>query len=144
MNRPSRRAVVRSGVWAVPVVATSAAAPAFAGTGETPPVTIDGVGAACKLPGVGQHSKDYRFTLSFDSTSATIQTVTVNSFTFKGSSYTPHPDQVAVPAHASGYQYSFTLYGFSNSSNTSALVTSTANGVVGTTTVSFPSFNPCH
>ena len=32
MNKPSRRAVVRTGVWAVPVVATAAAAPAFAGT----------------------------------------------------------------------------------------------------------------
>ena len=51
MNKPSRRAVVRTGVWAVPVVATAAAAPAFAGTGTPPPVIIVGVGAGCKLPG---------------------------------------------------------------------------------------------
>ena len=51
MNKPSRRAVVRTGVWAVPVVATASMAPAFAGSGTPPPVTIDGVGAACKLPG---------------------------------------------------------------------------------------------
>jgi hypothetical protein len=143
MNKPSRRAVVRTGVWAVPVVATAAAAPAFAGTGDTPPVTIDGIGAACKLPGEGQHSKDYRFTLSFDSNSANAETVTINSFDFKGSTYTPSPNQVVVPANASNFMSSFTLFGFNNSSNTSAVVTYSVNGVVGTATVSFPSFHPC-
>lgn len=49
MNKPSRRAVVRTGVWAVPVVATASAVPAFAGSGQT--ITITGVAASCKMPG---------------------------------------------------------------------------------------------
>jgi hypothetical protein len=51
MNKPSRRAVVRTGVWAVPVVGTAAAAPAFARTGEVPPVSIDGIGQGGTFPG---------------------------------------------------------------------------------------------
>jgi|tagenome__1003787_1003787.scaffolds.fasta_scaffold19166418_2 hypothetical protein len=50
MTRPSRRAVVRTGVWAVPVVATRAAAPAFAGRGAPRPLTVDRGSAACRLP----------------------------------------------------------------------------------------------
>jgi hypothetical protein len=144
MNKPSRRAVVRTGVWAVPVVATVAAAPAFAATsGGPPPVTIDGMGTACKLPGEGQHSKDYRFTLSFDSNSANPETVTINSFDFKGSTYTPSPNTVVVPANASNFLSTFTLFGFTNSSQESATITYTVDGITGTATVSFPAFPPC-
>ena len=74
MNKPSRRAVVRTGVWAVPVVATAAAAPAFAGTGTPPPVTIGAVGRGCKLPGNSTDVyKGYRMVLTFDNTSGTAQ-----------------------------------------------------------------------
>ena len=41
MNKPSRRAVVRTGVWAVPVAAPAGAAPAFAGTGQSVSTVVD-------------------------------------------------------------------------------------------------------
>jgi hypothetical protein len=60
VNRPSRRAVVRTGVWAVPVVPTAAAAArASAGTGEAARVTIDGIGSLAGPLAPGScHPKD--------------------------------------------------------------------------------------
>lgn len=52
-NKPSRRAVVRTGVWAVPAVAMAASAPAFAGTGGGNTVVT---AVAQKCP--GQSSQD--------------------------------------------------------------------------------------
>jgi hypothetical protein len=69
MNKPSRRAVVRTGVWAVPVVATASMAPAFAGSG-VPPITITGVAASCKLPGE-KRGKSYAIILSVHNSSTT-------------------------------------------------------------------------
>jgi hypothetical protein len=63
MNKPSRRAVVRTGVWAVPVVATAAAAPAFATVSCTDCVTITGFAGGCKLPG-NPRGKSYAITLN--------------------------------------------------------------------------------
>src|SRR3954454_5773668 len=79
MNKPSRRAVVRTGVWAVPVVATAAAAPAFAGTDTPPPVVILGTGSGCKVSGgSGQGDpKEYNMVITFDNTSQTNQDVTI-------------------------------------------------------------------
>jgi hypothetical protein len=74
MNKPSRRAVVRTGVWAVPVVATAAAIPAFA-TGSGTPVTITGVAASCKLPGVVR-GKSYAIVLSVHNSSQS-DTITI-------------------------------------------------------------------
>jgi hypothetical protein len=75
MNKPSRRAVVRTGVWAVPVVATASMAPAFAGSGS-PPIEITGVAAACKMPGVVR-GKDYAIILNVHN-SSTADTLTID------------------------------------------------------------------
>jgi hypothetical protein len=80
MNKPSRRAVVRTGVWAVPVVATAAAAPSFAGTG-TPPIEITGVAASCKLPGVVR-GKSYALILNVTNSSTT-DTLTITEIDIK-------------------------------------------------------------
>jgi hypothetical protein len=143
MNKPSRRAVVRTGVWTVPAVATVAAAPAFAGT-VTPPVTIGGDGESCKLPGSGQHTKDYRFTLTLTNTTGDAQTVTITSFTFAGTSYTPDPQTVVVPANSTVAD-AFTLYGFDNSSsNPVAIITYSVDGSTFTASVKFKTpINPC-
>ena len=121
MNKPSRRAVVRTGVWAVPVVATAASAPAFAGTEGPPPVTISATGAVCKDPGEGQNTKDYEFTLFFTNTLGTAQTVHFASFVFKGKDNVPL-DDVEVPAGATNWAYVVKLFKFSNSSSNNVAV----------------------
>jgi hypothetical protein len=80
MNKPSRRAVVRTGVWAVPVVATASMAPAFAGSG-TPPVEITGVAAACKMPGEPR-GKSYAIILNVHNSSDAV-TLNITDITIK-------------------------------------------------------------
>jgi hypothetical protein len=141
MNKPSRRAVVRTGVWAVPVVATAAAAPAFAGT-ETPPVTIDANGSACKLPG---HSTDvfygYRMVLTFHNTSGTDQAIHIDSFTISGKKTTDIiPVDFTVPDGDSTRVF---IVQSTTSSQRTATVCYTVAGQSVCTPVSFPSFAPC-
>jgi hypothetical protein len=141
MNKPSRRAVVRTGVWAVPVIATAAAAPAFAGT-ETPPVTIDANGAACKLPG---HSTDvaygYRMVLTFHNTSGTPQAIHIDSFTISGKTTTDFtPTDFIVP---DGDSTKVFIVQSSDSSQRSATVCYTVESQTVCTAVTFPSFAPC-
>jgi hypothetical protein len=142
MNKPSRRAVVRTGVWAVPVVATAAAAPAFAGTGEPPPVTIDGVGAGCKFPG---RSTDvpfgYRMTLTFHNTSGVAQPITIVNFSISGKATTDvNPKSFTVPINDSTKTF---IVESSTSSQRFATVTYIVDGQTVTTVVDFGSFAPC-
>ncbi len=144
MNKPSRRAVVRTGVWAVPAVATVAAAPAFAATSGPPPVTIGAVGTVCKDPGSGQNTKDYEFTVAFANTTASSQTVLINKINFKGKDNTPAPASVVVPANSSLNQ-AFKLFKFSNSSsNPVATFYYSVSGTSCTATVTFGTpIHPC-
>jgi len=142
MNKPSRRAVVRTGVWAVPVVATAAAAPAFAGTNEPPPVTIDAIGQACKLPG---HSTDveygYRMVLTFHNTSGSTQPITIVNFVISGAATTDiTPKQFSVPTGDSPKLF---IVQSTNSAQRDATVTYMVDGQTISTVVSFASFNPC-
>jgi hypothetical protein len=145
MNKPSRRAVVRTGVWAVPVVATAAAAPAFAGT-ETPPVTIDSVGSGCKLPGHSTHNGEtfygYRMVLTFQNNTATQQDVTLLDFTISGKATTGFP----VGSHLfldPGDTPELFIVTSSASSQRTATITYSVNSQIITQTVTFPDFNPC-
>jgi hypothetical protein len=142
MNKPSRRAAVRTGVWAVPVVATAAAAPAFAGTGDPPPVTIDGVGQACKLPG---QSTDvhygYRMVLTFHNVSGSAQVVTIAKFESSGAKTTDiTPTQFSVPKGDSTRVF---IVQSSNSAQRNATVTYVVDGQTVSTVVAFDSFGPC-
>ena len=108
MNKPSRRAVVRTGVWAVPAVATVAAAPAFAiQSGGTPPVEVTGVLDGCKFPGHSSHDENtwygYKFVIGFHNTTAGSATVgiTCDSLTISGADTTeisPCPESFVVGA----------------------------------------------
>jgi hypothetical protein len=169
MNKPSRRAVVRTGVWAVPAVATAAAAPAFASgsvdncAGD---VCLSGNGAACKLPGHSTHNNatwyGYRMTLTFFNDSGADQTVTVQSVDFgKGTQTTisaPSPATFTVAASCttasggcSGYTDPVTgdftpfvlIVQSTNSAQDTALVCFTSEAQVACAPVFFPSFNPC-
>jgi hypothetical protein len=142
MKKPSRRAVVRTGVWAVPVVATAAAAPAFAGTNAPPPVTVDAVGAACKLPGSSTDvRKGYRMVLTFHNTSGSPQAVVVTSFTISGAPTTDvTPKSFTVPNGISSRVF---IVQSSTSSQRSATVSYLVNGQSRSTVVDFGSFNPC-
>jgi hypothetical protein len=145
MNKPSRRAVVRTGVWAVPVVATVAAAPAFAATsGNPPPVTIDAVGSVCKDPGEGQNTKDYEFTLTFTNTTASSQTVLISNFNFKDRDNVPDPASVVVPANTTMNQ-TFKLTNFDDSSsNPVATIMYSVSGSSFTASVTFKTpIHPC-
>lgn len=142
MNKPSRRAVVRTGVWAVPAVAVAASAPAFAGTGEPPPVTIDGIGAACKLPGNSTDVyKGYRMVLTFHNTTADAQPLTVLDFTISGAATTDFtPKSFTVP---SGDSTKLFIVQSTTSSQRYATVTYLVDGQTISTVVDFQSFNPC-
>ena len=142
MNKPSRRAVVRTGVWAVPVVATAAAAPAFAGTGETPPVTIDGVGAACKLPGNSTDVlKGYRMVLTFHNTTHSPQPITITSFVISGAATTDFtPTSLTV---AAGDSTQLFIVQSTTSSQRYATVNYLVDGQSVSTVVDFSSFAPC-
>lgn len=147
MNKPSRRAVVRTGVWAVPVVATAAAVPAFAGTGSPPPVQISAVGSVCKDPGEGQNTKDYEFTLSFTNIMATDQTVHFTHFIFEGKDNVPL-DDVTVPANATNFLYTVKLTNFDDSSSNPVAVVdytvSSTGGIVYEQEVTFDiPIHPC-
>ncbi len=100
MNKPSRRAVVRTGVWSIPVVATVAAAPAFATVSNTQCVTITGFGGGCKLPGKPR-GKSYAITLHL-ANSGKPQTVTIESITVTGAPLVQEcPTTFAVPSGSS-------------------------------------------
>jgi hypothetical protein len=143
MNKPSRRAVVRTGVWAVPVVATAAAAPAFAGTGEPPPpVTIDGIGQGCKFPGQSTEVPfGYRMTLTFHNTSGVSQPIVIVSFVISGKAATEvDPTSFTVPADDSTKTF---VVQSTTSSQRFATVIYEVAGQTETTVVDFGSFPPC-
>ena len=144
MNKPSRRAVVRTGVWAVPAVATVAAAPAFAATSGPPPVTIDAVGSVCKDPGDGQNTKDYELTVTFKNTTGSSQTVLVTKINFEDKDNTPVPGSVVLAANSSTNQ-TFKLFNFDNSSsNPVATLYYSVSGTAYTATVTFATpIHPC-
>ena len=142
MQKPSRRAVVRTGVWAVPVVAAAAAAPAFAGTSTKPPVTVDGVGSGCKLPGESTDViKGYRMVLTFHNTSQSAQAVTVTSFSISGAPTTDFtPKSFMVPAGTSSKVF---IVQSTTSSQRAATVSYLVAGQSSSVVVDFGSFNPC-
>ena len=105
MNKPSRRAVVRTGVWAVPVVATAAAAPSFAGTGDTGctadgNVCVSGAGSGCKLPGESTHNGatyfGYRMVVTFTNNTNGPLDVSLNDFTISGKPTTGFPSGTTI------------------------------------------------
>jgi hypothetical protein len=144
MNKPSRRAVVRTGVWAVPVVATAAVAPAMATSGTPPPVTIDSVGQACKLPG---HSTDYpfgyRMIVTYENNTSTQQTVDLISLTINHKAVTGFPSGTSFTIDANSPLPQLYIVFSSESSQRQATITYEVDGQVITQTVTFASFNPC-
>lgn len=145
MNKPSRRAVVRTGVWAVPVVATAAAAPAFAGT-TTPPVDIESMGSGCKLPGHSTHNDvtfyGYRMVVTFDNNTTSSQVVALIDFTINHKAVTGFPvgSQLTLQPGPNPELFIVTS---SESSQRLATITYQYNGNIFTKTVTFPDFNPC-
>jgi hypothetical protein len=125
------------------VVATAAAAPAFAGSNEPPPVSIDAVGAACKLPGNSTDVyKGYRMVLTFHNTTGSPQVVNITSFTITGATTSAFtPTTFTVPDGDSTRVFIVTS---TTSSQRSATVCYVVAGQAAECTgVSFPSFAPC-
>lgn len=147
MNKPSRRAVVRTGVWAVPVVATAAAAPAFAGTGTPPPVSIGSTGSGCKLPGQSTHNNEtyygYRMVVTFQNNTASTQNVTLLDFQINGKPTMGFPVGSIVTIAASVDTPELFIVTSSASSQRTATITYGVQGQIFTATVTFPQFNPC-
>jgi len=142
MKKPSRRAVVRTGVWTVPVIATAAAAPAFAGTCNPPPVSVDGVGYGCKLPGDSTDvHKGYRMVLTFHNTSRSAQPTTVTSFTISGAPTTDFtPKSFTVPPGTSTKVF---IVQSTTSAERAATVSYLVAGQSKVKVVDFGSFKPC-
>ncbi len=141
MNKPSRRAVVRTGVWAVPVVASATIAPAYASTsGNPPPVQITGVGGGCKLPG-SPNDWSYRIVLLFHSNSSTDETVTIVKFDISGApTSTFDPSTFTVPPGDSSKTFTVSS---TNSANRTATLTYMVEGQTYTVVVNVPTFHPC-
>ena len=146
MNKPSRRAVVRTGVWAVPVVATAAAAPAFAGTDTPPPVVILGVGSGCKVSGNSGPGdpKEYNMVITFDNTSATNQDVTITKFEIDSKPTTGFTVPKTVTGLIPGQTPYLITVSSTASSQRTATITYSVNGQIVVTDVTFPDFDPCN
>lgn len=143
MNKPSRRAVVRTGVWAVPVIATAAAAPAFAGSGSTPPVTIDGSGSGCKLPGKSTDTDHgYRMVVTFTNNTGKTQSVTLLDLKIEGKPTSGFPVG-RVLTLAPGKTPELFIVTSTSSSQRAATITYSVNGQAHTMGVGFSKFNPC-
>jgi hypothetical protein len=151
MNKPSRRAVVRTGVWAVPVVATAAAVPAFA-TGSGPSCTTDGkvcvegVGTGCKLPGESTHNGatyfGYRMVVTFDNTTTSDITIHLDDFQISGKPTTGFPKDTDLTL-SPGQNPELYIVTSSASSQRSATIFYTYLGQSVSATVTFDTFNPC-
>lgn len=77
----SRRTVTKAMAWAVPVIAVSAAVPAYAAS----QINFDLNGAGCKLPGNSNSIfKGYAFALSIDNSSTIPITITIVDITLNG------------------------------------------------------------
>jgi hypothetical protein len=141
MNKPSRRAVVRTGVWAVPVVAVAAAAPALATSGP-PPVTITGLAGGCKLPG-NPRGKSYAITLNITNSSSTPQAFSIDGVTVTGTPVgSACPNTFSVPSGNS--QVTFYISDLQNSQQKDATVTISyeSNGTPETFSFQINGFHP--
>jgi hypothetical protein len=139
MSAPTRRSVVRAGVWTVPVVVTAAAAPAFAGSGTTCPVTIDLNGQACEQP-CGGKKHAYRVSLTTHNSSTSNKTVTLTSFTFATGSTTVSPASF-VAAH--GTSTHVVVVTSTTAASHDATIVYAVDGHTYTATVHFSSFKSC-
>jgi hypothetical protein len=122
MNKPSRRAVVRTGVWAVPVVATAAVAPAFAAASCSDCVTITGFAGGCKMPGK-KRGKSYAITLNVTNPGPP-QTMTIAGIVVTGAPLVQEcPESFLVPSGKS--QITIFVSDITNSQQKAATVTIT-------------------
>lgn len=79
----SRRTVTKAMAWAVPVIAVSAAVPAYAAS----QVNLTFLGGGCKLPGNSNPTyKGYAFLVSVQNTSSVPVTITITNFTLDSNS----------------------------------------------------------
>jgi hypothetical protein len=139
MKKPSRRAVVRTGVWAVPVVATAAVAPAFGRT--MPPVDIEGMGSGRRLPGHstsdGETFYSYRMAVTFDNNTTTSQLITLIDFTISRTAVTGFPIGSQLTLQPGATQEHFVVTSSASSQRT-ATITYEYGGNIHTKTVTFP------
>jgi hypothetical protein len=142
MKKPSRRAVVRTGVWAVPV-ATAAAAPTFART-TAPAVAIESIGSGSRQPGHSTHDGQtcYRaqMVVTFRNTTTSPQPVTLIDFTIGGKAVTGFPTGTQLMLQPGSNPESFVVTSSASSQRT-ATMTYQYHGNIVTKTVSFPDFD---
>lgn len=82
-NGVSRRTVTKAMAWAVPVIAVSAAVPAYAAS----QVNITFLGGGCKLPGNSNPTyKGYAFLVSVSNSSSVPVEIKITNFTLDGNS----------------------------------------------------------
>ena len=80
-NGVSRRTVTKAMAWAVPVIAVSAAVPAYAAS----QINIHLNGAGCKLPGNSNSTyKGYAFAVAINNASTVPITINITSITLNG------------------------------------------------------------
>lgn len=148
MNKPSRRAVVRTGVWAVPVVATAAAAPSFAGTGDSGctangDVCVSGTGTGCKLPGKSTDVDfGYRMVVTFTNKTTAPAEVTLIGFTISGKPTAGFPVGQVLTLTPGANPEVFTVTSSASSQRTAA-ITYQYQGATYQQTVAFDNFHPC-
>src|SRR4051812_27611389 len=144
MKKPSRRAVVRTGVWAVPV-ATAAAPPAFAGT-TTPQVEIESAGWGCKAHGHSTHDGEtyygHRMVVTFDNNTTSSQVATLIDLTINGKPVTGFPTGSRLTLEPGANPELFVVDSSATAQRT-ATITYQYHGNIHTKTVRFPDVDPC-
>lgn len=152
-NGVSRRTVTKAMAWAVPVIAVSAAVPAYAAS----QINISLNGAGCKLPGNSNSTyKGYAFAVTINNTSTVPVTITILTITLNGVSLgdsalvnlvptpaTIDPNPFVLPPGVSFANAALLTEGAGNSSNGTLTITYTVNsGPVITVTASVPAAPP--
>jgi len=139
----TRRTIAKGAAWAVPVIAVAAAVPAYAASGEPPPITqVTGLG--CKEPGesfVVKGDSTFKFGYRFALVSTTAGVVSIQSATLPGN------DDVGVDTTITrsisvGQTFFFTVFS-RKSANGSGVLVLILNGTVFTIPVTTNGFPVC-
>jgi hypothetical protein len=133
-NGVSRRTVTKAMAWAVPVIAVSAAVPAYAASRIN--FNLNGLG--CKLPGNSNGIfKGYAFALTINNDSTVPITITITQITLNGDDLGQTGLVNLVPSPATFDQNPFTLDPGEDLTDAALITQNAANSSNGTLTITY-------
>lgn len=130
----SRRTVTKAMAWAVPVIAVSAAVPAYAAS----QINFNLTGQGCKLPGNSNSIfKGYAFALSIQNSSTVMVTIEILSITLNGEDLGDTGLVDLVPTPATFDDNPFTLSPGEQFPDAALVTENAANSANGTLTITY-------